>query len=407
MNETVNLSQIITRLAKVTGADSNVCRHYIRELFGAVTELLAEGDSVEIKGIGTFMRSVEPSDDGEPRVLFRADQALAEEVNRPFSMFEAVELADGVDESDLAAATAIPDDVTVAVEAESEPQPEPEILPPPVEPEPRPEPVAVVAEPESEPTPEPIAEPEPQPEAAILPAEPIIEPIPEPEPVEVPEPEPAHTRAERPDNVVKPVQPRPRPSFPEDEEDGENNDAPLPVPPAGGRRRGWLWVVIIGLVAGIVIGLIAGLTVDVGVEPAPLPPVDGETADAQTEQAPAVSEPEAAAAETAVLPAATTPEPTPAPANPAPAPAAPEPVYETVSSTNYLSSMARRHYGAQVYWVYIYEANADHLGHPDRIAPGTRVVIPPRSSFPQASSEAEARRMAERKAAEIRARHAR
>ena len=51
--------------------------------------------------------------------------------------------------------------------------------------------------------------------------------------------------------------------------------------------------------------------------------------------------------------------------------------------------MARRHYGAQVYWVYIYEANADHLGHPDRIAPGTRLLIPPRSTAaaPEPTSE--------------------
>lgn len=93
---------------------------------------------------------------------------------------------------------------------------------------------------------------------------------------------------------------------------------------------------------------------------------------------------------------------------PAPQPATTrEAVYETVSASNYLSSMARRHYGAQVYWVYIYEANADHLGHPDRIAPGTRLLIPPRSTFPQAASEREAREIAQRKANEIRARYSR
>ncbi len=51
-------------------------------------------------------------------------------------------------------------------------------------------------------------------------------------------------------------------------------------------------------------------------------------------------------------------------------------VTDTISSTRYLTTMARRHYGRMEYWVYIYEANADKLGHPDRLDAGTVVTIP-------------------------------
>lgn len=58
-----------------------------------------------------------------------------------------------------------------------------------------------------------------------------------------------------------------------------------------------------------------------------------------------------------------------------------EPVIETVTSTNYLAAMSRRHYGRYEFWVYIYLENKDILGHPDRIEPNTKVVIPPASKY--------------------------
>ena len=52
------------------------------------------------------------------------------------------------------------------------------------------------------------------------------------------------------------------------------------------------------------------------------------------------------------------------------------PVYDTVSPSRYLTTIARDHYGRKDYWVFIYEANTDRLNHPNRISPGTQVVIP-------------------------------
>lgn len=56
-------------------------------------------------------------------------------------------------------------------------------------------------------------------------------------------------------------------------------------------------------------------------------------------------------------------------------------VYDTISTTRYLTTMARAHYGNYNLWPYIYQENQSFLGHPDRIRPGTPVVIPKLSKY--------------------------
>lgn len=56
-------------------------------------------------------------------------------------------------------------------------------------------------------------------------------------------------------------------------------------------------------------------------------------------------------------------------------------VYDTISTTRYLTTMAKSHYGNYNLWPYIYEENKSKLGHPDRIRPGTPVVIPKLSKY--------------------------
>ena len=80
-------------------------------------------------------------------------------------------------------------------------------------------------------------------------------------------------------------------------------------------------------------------------------------------------------------------------------------VYDTVTKNRFLATMSRAHYGGVMeYWVYIYEANRDKLGNPDRIEPGTRAVIPPMSSFAPEGDTPRARAEAIRLASEIYAR---
>jgi len=58
-----------------------------------------------------------------------------------------------------------------------------------------------------------------------------------------------------------------------------------------------------------------------------------------------------------------------------------EKVYDTIGEHRYLTTMAKDHYGNFNLWPYIYEENKGFIGHPDRIKPGTKVVIPPLSKY--------------------------
>ena len=102
MNNTVTFSQLITRLAKVAGTDTNTSRLYLRSFFALIEETLAKGEDVTIDGIGTFRRhSTDDAFAPDSGISFIPDKTLADEINAPFAVFEPVELAEGVDFSGL------------------------------------------------------------------------------------------------------------------------------------------------------------------------------------------------------------------------------------------------------------------------------------------------------------------
>lgn len=51
-------------------------------------------------------------------------------------------------------------------------------------------------------------------------------------------------------------------------------------------------------------------------------------------------------------------------------------ITDTIGKTRFLTTMARQYYGEMSFWVYIYEENKDILDNPNRIKPGTTVIIP-------------------------------
>ena len=56
-------------------------------------------------------------------------------------------------------------------------------------------------------------------------------------------------------------------------------------------------------------------------------------------------------------------------------------VTDTTSATKYLTTIAEHHYGNQMFWVYIYQENKDHLDRYDNIPVGTVLVIPPPEKY--------------------------
>lgn len=80
-------------------------------------------------------------------------------------------------------------------------------------------------------------------------------------------------------------------------------------------------------------------------------------------------------------------------------------VYDTITKTRYLTTMAKEYYGNYNLWPVIYEENKAFLGHPDRIRPGTRVVVPPLSKYGVDPNNPEDVAKAKRKGVEIYSRY--
>lgn len=140
----------------------------------------------------------------------------------------------------------------------------------------------------------------------------------------------------------------------------------------------------VGLVIGIIIGYLAGAltysrrTAPQGEITAAAP--TAETADPTdtivVEESEAAGTPSAAPAETAMT-------------------------TDTVTTRRYITHMAKDYYGDRIFWVYIYEANAEALGHPERTLPGTVVRIPSAETVPADPSDPDDIRRARALAAEI------
>lgn len=389
MNDIITLSQLITRLAKVTGSDPNTARRFLKSFFATIEERLAQGESVTIKNIGTFRRASEDPLEKSAEVVFIPDQVIMEEVNRPFDMFDAVELAPGVEfeaENEVQTSTDTEQEKEVEQHEVAE-APQADAGEPAEEPVSAPKQAISVSENVH------IAEYEPQTvEETIIPA-----------PV-APSPKQQEPKLERP---VAKADIAPEQNVEEEtEEEEEEYDSPRREPKK--RSLLWLWISL-AVVAALVGGYYAA------VYHQPIPDLYGDDEEEPSDSIPSDSvvmtitevdintEPgcNKEAAQTSKPTEVATPDTPKAPASAtaqAQSQSQKAKVYDTVDVS--LIRLAVKHYHEKFFWVYIFEANRDVISNPNTIRPGTRVVIPDRSTFPGATPE-EARRIARNKQAEI------
>lgn len=366
MNRKIPFHDLAGIIAAKSATDREEAEKFAKTFFELIADTLVKGESVRIKGLGTFA----PSGDAENPVAFMPDQELADTVNAPFALFEPEIVGNDITDADLEAAVAAdetpaPAEEKTPVEAQAPVETREGInlakseTPAPTEPEPvsepEPEPVAETpAEPEQQHEPEPVHEPEPAP-APVTPA-----PAPKPVPVTVPEIE------EEPEEYV------------------------TPQPESSGPGFGW------GFFTGLIVGLALGacgiyFALDY-IFPTPARGVSSSliTIDEIEDKTPPV--PVDSAAFTPAVPADEPETPAPAPEAtqaPAPAKAAEAPaqtaqaalVRDTVKAGYLLNDMARKHYGSKVFWVYIYEENKSKIKNPNRVNVGTVVTIPPASKY--------------------------
>mgnify|MGYP004454065855 CR=1 FL=1 len=212
MNNKVTFPELVEQVAQYANTSKRMSELFLKELFATISQSLIDGESVKVKGIGTFkLTEVSPRKSvdvntgeeieipGHKKLSFAPDKDMAEAINQPFMHFETEILDDDVTDDQLAAIDAgEPTEApaadtpaeeettdTAAAEAPAAEAPtvaEEEVVMPPVF-------VAPVEEPEPE---EEEPEPEEKEAEAEAPVEPSEEvPAEEETPVEVPAQEPA------------------------------------------------------------------------------------------------------------------------------------------------------------------------------------------------------------------------
>lgn len=218
MNNKVTFPELVEQVAQYANTSKRMSELFLKELFATISQSLIDGESVKVKGIGTFkLTEVSPRKSvdvntgeeieipGHKKLSFAPDKDMAEAINHPFMHFETEILDDDVTDDQLAAIDAgVPTEApaeaapvekeTAATEAPAAEAPvaaEEEVVMPPVF-------VAPVEEPESE-------EAETEAEAPVEPSEEV--PAEEETPAEVPVQEPA----DEPEEAVSEEEAEPEP----------------------------------------------------------------------------------------------------------------------------------------------------------------------------------------------------
>lgn len=330
MNETIALPILAEQFARLAEIDQQSAEKFIRAFFAQVESALAVTDEITINGLGKFYRT---NNQAEP-LGFMPDKELSAALNEPFAIFEPIEIDDDVDANELATEIVNKEAVEeTAEEAEVKPEPEPENKEPETE---------ELLETKSE-----NSESE-----TVQAAENSIVPVAEEEPADVTEEE----NNEQIDNA-------------QSDEETEFSDNPIYEQPGGNKWVSKLLFFILGVAVGFAIGYFKDVIIPSGtqnesvaadtttvvveeiVSPTQLAETDStEVTDSVETDTIVLDEPDIATVA--------------------------EPVYDTVTPERFLTTMARKYYGRMEYWVFIYEANSDNLGNPNRIKPGTKVVIP-------------------------------
>ena len=114
MNTKITFHELAELMAEATSTTPRMCELFLRELFGTISQALIEGESVKVKGIGTFkITHVKPRkstnvNTGEPievagykKLSFTPDKSLSDAVNQPFAQFETVMLSDEMTDEKL------------------------------------------------------------------------------------------------------------------------------------------------------------------------------------------------------------------------------------------------------------------------------------------------------------------
>jgi len=361
MNKIITLPTLVALIAEKAGITTAEAERFINAFTSLTGETLANAEQIKIKGIGTFRLD----DMGTSPIAFMPDPDLAAKVNEPFSFFEAVELNDGVTEEMLSSS---------AQEHEE------------------PEDITASTEPPTPPTDKATAVEEPKNDTDTTNA-----------PDELTDTNPSTPPADETTVDEAPTNETDKADETDDNDDTDVISSPNEEESSFFPTYWMAWAAAIGLIIGFAVGFFAH-------DPImdkffPIETVSDETEDVESTEDAATSD------ETVITPSdsnaiATEPVdtvtlPKVQPVDTPNTTVDQQEVYDTITQSCFLTTLAYKHYGKKDYWIYIYLENQDKLRHPDKIRPGTRVRIPAKEKYATASTEEENIRAARNKAAEI------
>lgn len=411
MNNRLSIQDLALILSEQTGKSTEEALRFLQEFIAVVSEGVYNDKLVKVKGLGTFKiirveeRASVSVNSGERFVIpshykftFTPDKELKELVNKPFSLFDTVELNEEVDFSDVdvsaetSGAEEAADDSSEEILPDGIPEqaieapqtPEPEVKPEPaVEEKTAPkEEAKAELEPETETTPEPEveAEPEPKAEAETTPqeeveAEPKAETETMPEPEVEAEPEP---KVEAETTPQEEAQAEPKPAEPVSSVSGYKEYRRKRRRSASRKLLFPIACLFVVIVLGVVyiVCLSGRTTVNKNWEP-PMAEVGNPTPEVRMNPVPAdstgVTPPDSASLATDSVVA----EPPVVEENqPEETPKSDILALVTIKAGDRLASFAKQYYGHKFFWVYIYQYNQDIISDPNNIPIGTELRIP-------------------------------
>lgn len=365
MNQKITMSSLVALLALKSGLSKDKSEEFLKEFFKLISENLRQGESVRLKSLGTFKimtvetrKSVNVTNGEEivipehKRIVFVPSRDVAEAVNAPFSMFDSVELH--------------PDAEAELEKSELEEASELETI--------------VQPEMEKESVSQDIEVSMNQEEAPAMGADQVSESS--TISISSNDSDTSNETTDQADEIAN-----------SDLTEASENSELLETKSVDGKGKGRMRF-IMGFISGLVLAmiLVAGgyyyfiyrnsskADNDNEVEEIVVPVVDSAVAaDSAVDSAEnnALSEDSVSnSGENASIVAIENKDSENVDTKPSD-----KVIKDIIGPHNYLTTMAQRHYGDYNLWAYIYEENKSFLGHPDRIKPGTEVVVPPLSKY--------------------------
>ncbi|MDE7124920.1 MAG: HU family DNA-binding protein [Muribaculaceae bacterium] len=345
MKETTNLNKLQSLLSSATGLDVAKAEQFVQALTEYIIEGISKTKSVEIPGLGIF--KADPEADN---IVFEPDKNLADAINEPFSFFEAVELdvdPEILNDSSKEENTILNENVNASVEINQD-------------------------------TPDRMPEDE-----DVQPMDMPMTTDDTEKSIDLAEVAGTSDQTEGTDSFNR-----------TDEGESENTDNQEVEFIEVTRPRPVIAGVLAGLFAGILIGLLSHDIIFPDNKSQAIEDISTETTGHIIDSARIkVAHVDSLHVENLIADEINDSY-KPAPEN--------HIITDTVTTTRFLATMARKYYGVMEYWIYIYEENKDRLPHnPNQIRPGTVVTIPPIDKYVTGDDRAKNRAEASRKIAEV------